>query len=124
MLIMGDSSLYDNVENRQDVIGKKLPIDLPGVEGISQQLLDKLEVAIYTCDSRGYITHYNKAAAAVWGTEPEIGKDLWCGSWRIYKPDGITPLPLDECPMAVALKEGRPVNGQEIIIERPNGERS
>lgn len=54
---------------------------------------------------------------------PEIGKDLWCGSWKIYEPDGITPLPLDSCPMAIALKDGRSVRGKEIIVERPDGQR-
>ena len=59
----------------------------------------------------------------LWGREPEIGKDLWCGSWKIYEPDGITPLPLDSCPMAIALKEGRSVRGKEIMVERPDGQR-
>jgi two-component sensor histidine kinase len=42
-------------------------------------------------------------------------------TWRLYNTDG-TPLPHDECPMAVALKEGRPVRGAEAVAERPNGE--
>jgi PAS domain S-box-containing protein len=86
-------------------------------------LVQPLPAAIYTCDAQGRVTLYNEAAVALWGREPEVGKDLWCGSWRIYKPDG-TPLPLDACPMAVAIREGRPVRGQEIIIERPDGTRA
>jgi PAS domain-containing protein len=38
------------------------------------------------------------------------------------RPDG-TPLPLDQCPMAVTLREGRGVRGEELIIERPDGSR-
>jgi PAS domain S-box-containing protein len=87
-----------------------------------KQLLEMLPAAVYTCDANGFITFYNKAAAIMWGREPEIGKDLWCGSWRIYHPDGSS-MPLDECPMAIALKEGRPVMGHEIIVERPDGSR-
>ena len=87
-----------------------------------QQLVHALPSAIYTCDAKGRILLYNRAAALLWGREPEIGKDLWCGSWRIFRPDG-SPLPLDTCPMAVALKEGRPVYGEEIIVERPDGVR-
>lgn len=30
----------------------------------------------------------------------------------------------DECPMAIALKERRPVSGMEIIVERPDGRRA
>jgi signal transduction histidine kinase len=87
------------------------------------RILESLAAAIYTCDRNGYIKFYNKAAADLWGRQPEIGKDLWCGSWKIYEPDGITPLPLDSCPMAIALKDGRSVRGKEIIVERPNGQR-
>jgi len=87
------------------------------------QILESLAAAVYTCDRNGYIKFYNKAAVDLWGREPEIGKDLCCGSWKIYEPDGITPLALDSCPMAIALKEGRSVRNKEIIVERPDGER-
>ncbi|HEX3414142.1 MAG TPA: PAS domain S-box protein, partial [Stellaceae bacterium] len=49
-------------------------------------------------------------------------RDHWCVSWRLCRPDG-TPLPHDECPMAVALREDRPVRGVEVIAERPDGTR-
>ncbi|CAN0370980.1 unnamed protein product, partial [Phaeothamnion confervicola] len=42
--------------------------------------------------------------------------------WRLYWPDG-TPLPLEECPMAIALAERRPVRDIEIMAERPDGVR-
>ncbi len=87
-----------------------------------RQLIRALPAAIYACDAEGRVTLYNDAAAALWGGEPEIGKDLWCGSWKIYKPDG-SPLPLEDCPMAIAIKDGRAILGQEIIIERQDGTR-
>jgi PAS domain S-box-containing protein len=87
-----------------------------------RELIEKLPIAIYTCDSQGHIQMYNKAAVELWGREPESGKDMWCGSWRIYQPNGA-PLSLDLCPMAIALKEGRAVYGEEIVIERPYGKR-
>jgi PAS domain S-box-containing protein len=100
-----------------DISGKALQESDPHFK----QVLEALPVAIYTCDASGFITMYNKTAAELWGQEPEIGKDRWCDSWRIYKPDGITPMPFDECPMAITLRERRPVLGEEIIIERPDG---
>ena len=84
-------------------------------------LLESLAGAVYTCDSNGYITFYNKAAAELWGRSPVIGKDIWCGSWKIFEPDGITRVPLDKCPMAIALKEGRSVRGVDIVVQRPDG---
>jgi len=86
------------------------------------QLIHNLPAAIYTCDANGYIRLYNQAAVDLWGREPVIGQDLWCGSWKIFSPEGDA-LPLDECPMAIALKEGRAVNDVEIVVERPDGVR-
>ncbi len=86
------------------------------------QLLQNIPAALYTCDRNGYITMFNEAAVNLWGRRPELGKDLWCGSWKIYHLDG-RPMPLSECPMAIALKESRPVNGHEIIVEQPDGNR-
>ena len=86
------------------------------------ELLDALAVAIYTTDADGRITFYNQSAADLWGHRPELGSAQWCGSWRLYWPDG-RPMRHDECPMAVTLKEGRPVRGVEAIAERPDGTR-
>ena len=89
---------------------------------LPKEVFDSLPVAIYTCDRAGYVTSYNRAAAKLWGREPEIGIDQWCGSWRIFRPNG-EELPLESCPMAIALKEGRAVDGEEILVERPDGSR-
>jgi PAS domain S-box-containing protein len=87
-----------------------------------RNLVFALPAAVYTTDREGRITLFNDQAAQLWGRRPDLGKDLWCGSWRIFRPDG-TPLPHEQCPMAVALHEGRSVRGQEIVVERPDGSR-
>src|ERR1700687_4298570 len=87
-----------------------------------RNLLLALPAAVYTTDQEGRITLFNDQAAQLWGRRPEIGKDLWCGSWRIFQPDG-TPLPHEQCPMAVALHEGRSFEGEQISVERPDGTR-
>lgn len=86
------------------------------------QVLDALPAAIYTTDAEGRITYFNQAAVELSGRRPELGTDAWCVSWRLYRPDG-TPLPHDQCPMAVALREGRPVRGVWVVAERPDGTR-
>jgi PAS domain S-box-containing protein len=87
-----------------------------------RDLLDALPAAVYTTDAAGRITYYNDAAATLWGHRPPLGSSEWCGSWKLYWPDG-TPLRHDECPMAVALKENRAVRGMEAAAERPDGTR-
>jgi PAS domain S-box-containing protein len=85
-----------------------------------RELLEALPVAIYTTDAQGRITYFNQAAADFWGHRPTLGSSEWCGSWKLFWSDG-RPLPHDECPMAVALKEGRAVRGQEAVAMRPDG---
>jgi len=87
-----------------------------------RDLLDALPAAVYTTDADGRITYYNEAAVALWGYRPRRGLSKWCGSWKLFWPDG-TPLPHDQCPLALALKENRPVRGIETACERPDGTR-
>jgi PAS domain S-box-containing protein len=87
-----------------------------------RELLDALPAAIYTTDATGRISFYNEAAVELSGRRPKLGMDEWCVTWRLYQPDG-TPLPHDRCPMAIALRENRPVRGVEAVAERPDGNR-
>jgi PAS domain S-box-containing protein len=83
-------------------------------------VLNALPAAVYMTDAAGKITYYNPAAVALAGREPQIGQDEWCVTFRLRTPDG-KELPLDECPMAVALKEKRPIRGVEAVAQRPDG---
>ena len=60
-----------------------------------RQVVYSLPAAVYTTDADGRVTLYNEAAVALWGREPEIGKDVWCGSYKIFRPDG-SELPADQ----------------------------
>jgi signal transduction histidine kinase len=68
------------------------------------------------------VTHFNKAAVEFSGRTPELGSDKWCVTLKLLRADG-TPLPLDQCPMALAIKEGKILRGVEAIAERPDGTR-
>ena len=87
-----------------------------------QELLAAIPAAIYTTDAAGRITYFNQAAVELAGRTPQLGTDEWCVTWKLYWPDG-TPLPHDQCPMAIALKEGRSVRGVEAVAEKPDGTR-
>lgn len=96
---------------------------LHGMDSYSRDsIIMDLPAAVYTTNKSGIITFYNRAAAELWGRRPRIGEDEWCGSWKLYWPDGM-PMRHDECPMAVTLREGREVRGLEAIAERPDGSR-
>ncbi|MBX2943325.1 MAG: PAS domain S-box protein [Cyclobacteriaceae bacterium] len=83
-------------------------------------LVENLPKATYTCDAEGRIILYNPACVNLWGRHPDLNKDLWCGSWKILDQKN-NPMPVGDCPMARAIKEGRAIRGEEIIIQRPDG---
>ncbi|NTI30937.1 PAS domain-containing protein, partial [Rhizobium rhizogenes] len=53
-----------------------------------QDILEALPEAVYTTDALGRITFYNKAATEMWGVSPKLGESEFCGSWKLYWPDG------------------------------------
>jgi PAS domain S-box-containing protein len=95
---------------------------LPPIAQVSAAVLEAVGVATYVTDAAGRITFYNDAAVRLWGRRPKLG-ELWCGSLRMFHPDG-SPLAHEDCPMATALRQGRPVRDQEAILERPDGTRA
>jgi PAS domain S-box-containing protein len=115
--IVGASKIARDITERKEVEAK-----LHDSERRLKELLAAIPAAIYTTDVQGKITYYNEAAVALAGRTPTLGSDEWCVTWKLYRPDG-TPLPHDECPMAVALKEGRPIRNAEAVAERPDGTR-
>src|ERR1700737_2667201 len=101
--------------------GAGVPEDAGSHEKQFRDLLQALPAAIYTTDADGRITSFNRGCIDLAGRTPKIG-DLWCVTWKLFWPDG-TPLAHEDCPMAIALTENRPVRDLEAIAERPDGSR-
>jgi PAS domain S-box-containing protein len=114
--------LYGVRVMRDITSGRRAQDALGASERRFRELLAALPAAVYTTDAAGRVTFYNQAAVELAGHPPEIGSDEQWITRRLYRPDG-TPLPHDECPMAVTLKENRPVRGAEALAERPDGTR-
>lgn len=90
-----------------------------------QTLFDLAPVAVYSCDASGLIHDYNSRAAELWGRRPEVGDtdERFCGSFRMYRPDGSF-MPHDLCPMGDVLTGRVPgIHDGEVHIERPDGSR-
>jgi PAS domain S-box-containing protein len=115
--IIGASKIARDITER-----KRSEARLRDSERQLQELITAVPAAIYTTDALGRVTYFNQAAVELAGRTPTIGSDEWCVAWKLYRPDG-TPLPHDQCPMAVALKEGRAIRNAEIVAERPDGTR-
>lgn len=87
-----------------------------------KSILDELPVPIYKTDARGAVTYWNRACVEFAGREPQIGRDRWCVSWKIFTTAGDY-LPHHECPMAQAIRERRIIRDSVAITERPDGTR-
>ena len=88
----------------------------------SRGLLDALTVPVYTTDPEGSVTYWNRACIDFAGREPVLGQDRWCVTWQLYTTAGDR-LAHEDCPMAQAIRERRPVRDSIAIAERPDGSR-
>jgi PAS domain S-box-containing protein len=86
----------------------------------AQSLLDALPLAVYVCKSpSGEILRFNHVARELWGGAPRPGTTL-CGAMRLFLPDG-TPLPVEQCPMAFAVRDGTSYADQYVLMQRADG---
>lgn len=86
------------------------------------RILDELPAPVYTTDTQGRVTYWNRACVEFAGREPVLGQDRWCVTWQLYTTTG-EHLPHEECPMAQAILERRPIRDTIAIAERPDGSR-
>src|SRR6266851_284920 len=70
-----------------------------------RHLVELMPVAVYVCDTSGKIQSYNNRAVELWGREPKSGDtaQFYCGSLRLYSPDGKF-VPHEESKMAEVLR--------------------
>lgn len=115
--ILGAINCFQEAADQQEALRRS-----GSAERRSRDVLSALPAAVYTTDADGIVTTYNQASVKLWGRAPEIGVDQWCGSHRLFWPDG-REMALHECPMAVSIKTRRPLFGEEAVLERPDGQR-
>lgn len=82
-------------------------------------ILRQLPVGFYNCSRYGEITSFNETAVSLWGRIPRPGKGLWCGGWKTFYTDG-TPMPKEQSPMARVMRDGKVLQQEEVIFERPD----
>src|SRR5688572_29137630 len=85
-----------------------------------REILEDLPAAIYTTDSDGRITYFNRACIDFAGRTPTLGEDRWCIACKLFTVDG-QPLPEVQFPATMALRIAHQVTGLRAIAERPDG---
>lgn len=87
-------------------------------------VIAELPLALVACDVNGHVTHYNRAAVKLFGIPaeetPGSARSAYPITAQVYLPDGTTPVPRENRPLARALR-GEKVSDVEFIIIRPNG---
>jgi PAS domain S-box-containing protein len=104
---------------------KRAAEELRRSEGRYRTLFDAVPVAVYTCDAKGLILEFNRRAAELWGREPRTNdpSEKFCGSFKMFYPDG-RQMRHEDCPMARVLRgENMPECDREIEVERKDGVR-
>jgi PAS domain S-box-containing protein len=85
-------------------------------------LVEQLPIAVCLCEApSGLVRLYNRRAAELWGREPALGEQRFCGAVRLYRTDG-SYLPHAETPMAEVVMFGGERN-DDVVIERPDSSR-
>lgn len=90
--------------------------------GECRAMLDEVPVPIYTTDSNGRVTYWNRACVDLAGREPQLGEDRWCVTWQLFTTTGER-LRHEDCPMAEAIKRQKPIRDVIAIAERPDRSR-
>lgn len=63
-------------------------------------LLESVESGIAVCDRQGKLTFFNQVARDIHGLREEpIACEKWAEHYRLFQPDGISPLPFNEVPL-------------------------
>jgi PAS domain S-box-containing protein len=102
------------------------PIISPSLEETlraSDEILDLLPVAVCICDAAGRIVQYNRRAMEFWGRVPEPDQtfDQFYANVTFIDAGGRQ---LRRSRVAEVVATGKPVRDEEVLVERPNGERS
>jgi len=79
-------------------------------------LLENVQTGVVACDADGILTLFNGVTRALHGLPEEpIPPEQWAEHYRLYRPDGETPMLKDEIPLYRALR-GERIRDVEMVI--------
>ncbi|HVN45383.1 MAG TPA: PAS domain S-box protein [Steroidobacteraceae bacterium] len=121
-LVSGASGPECTVEFLRDIsTRKRIAAELLQNQTLLATVIAELPLALLACDVERRVTHFNRAAAELFGIPEESPVDArpaYPITSRVFRPDGKTPVPEEERPLACALR-GADVTEVEHVILTP-----
>ena len=117
-LVHEDSNTECSVEYLRDISQRKeLSAALLQQQTLLKAVISELPLALVACDVAGNITHYNHAAVELYCIKSQhaSASDPYPLEADVFLPDGVTPVPRDERPLARAL-HGETINHIELVV--------
>jgi PAS domain S-box-containing protein len=117
-LVHEDSNTECSVEYLRDISQRKeLSAALLQQQTLLKAVISELPLALLACDVAGNITHYNHAAVELYRIKSRdaSASDPYPLEVDVFLPDGVTPVPRDERPLARAL-HGETINHIELVV--------
>jgi PAS domain S-box-containing protein len=121
----GDADAECSVEFVRDISARKEMAEaLLQNETLLAAVIAELPLALLACDVTGQVTHYNGAAVEMFGIPAENtaaqARSFYPVTSLVYQPDGTTPVPPEDRPLACALR-GEEISDVEYIVVTPQG---
>lgn len=84
---------------------KQAELDLTREREFSRSLLESMADGVVACDADGILTLFNRTAREWHGLDlVKTHSEQWARHYDLFRPDGVTPLPTDEIPLARAFR--------------------
>jgi PAS domain S-box-containing protein len=100
---------------------KRIAAELLQNQTLLATVIAELPLALLACDVDGRVTHYNRAAVDLFGIavgSSDAARASYPITSQVFRPDGTTPVPREQRPLAYALR-GEDATELEFIIVTP-----
>ncbi|WP_457577751.1 diguanylate cyclase domain-containing protein [Desulfomarina sp.] len=102
---------------------KQAQTELARQKKFQEAVLEHTRDGIVVCDAEGYLSLFNPASVKIHGADLQsVPQHKWTEYFSLFKPDGQTPLSMEEIPLSRALA-GEKIRNEEIVIFSSDGKR-
>jgi PAS domain S-box-containing protein len=109
--------------SQTDTIEKEVlerTVEIERQKGLLRSIIDNMGEGVVVADARGKFLVFNAAAERIIGIgATDSGPQEWSDRYGVFRPDGATPLPPEQNPLARALR-GEAADDEELFVRNPH----